>query len=964
MSKLKEITGYNRGNKQVMKFTNLVQLPSLPLQDLFELALKDENDNPYIFRLFKPESTSDTLEDVACESISIDLSDIKEIFIKLTDEQRNIVMHIYYLYKNRSNQDDEEYEETPKIILLGPAGSGKSTIISFIEKLITWEENKTSDCPQYLKVIKCAFTGKAAANIEGLTLNHIFSIPIYKTRSLSKKRLDTKKEVLQHCVLFICDEISMVGEKTMTNVNSRLQQIFDNETLYGGRIVLLVGDLYQIDPVRQKPLYPKSKFWTCCEFYELTKIMRQADEKFITALNNFRDSKMTQRDMKLLRSREVQNYDQVPNSAIHLFYENKRVDEYNNYKLNQSNEKEEVITAIEDDDKWDPSELRVKIGIRYMITCNVDVGDGLANGTTGIVKGFDYDKNGFVSAVWMEFHSDKIGKKTRLEYLNKHKKSGCENWVPIARSKIVMKLKANPKVTKTGGNMFPLKAAEAITVHKSQGQTYHEGVCVHFTKDPYDKLRNDKSLQYVALTRVTRLEDLYIMGDLDFSVVNSEKFERIEKEINRLRNENKLKLAFETFEDTSGDVIVYLNTGSTFHEHHEFITADRWYSNASLLIFTETNTSISDQIEIPNFEIAFRSDVETRTCESTICYKEKGKSVKVVSSTKDDENKMYLTLLLFENYLYILAGVKGKMCDKIFTNIIKKIISRYVRGENCIFFIGDFNKNVTPTLIDDFNDLNFKRKISCDIATSEETQQCDVVFTRNLNIQRDQIGHYQYIPSSHKPIYVKLPPRPELLKSHCKSQVSDGIDSDSQSVYSEAQSAYSGSQYADNESQYADSESQYADSESQSVYRGSQSVYSEAQSAYSGSQYADNESQYADSESQYADSESQSVYRGSQSEYSESQSEYSGPQSVYRGSQSEYSGSQSEHSGSQSEYSESQSVYIGSQSVYSGSQSANSESQSENGESQPMDSEPDDSQTLSESMEMDDERFPFSFNLK
>ncbi|KAL0839418.1 hypothetical protein ABMA28_016142 [Loxostege sticticalis] len=921
MSKLKEITGYNRGNKQVMKFTNLVQLPSLPLQDLYELALKDENDNPYIFRLFKPESTSDTLEDVACESISIDLSDIKDIFIKLTDEQRNIVMHIYYLYKNRSNQDDEEYEETPKIILLGPAGSGKSTIISFIEKLITWEENKTSDCPQNLKVIKCAFTGKAAANIEGLTLNHIFSIPIYKTRSLSKKRLDTKKEVLQHCVLFICDEISMVGEKTMTNVNSRLQQIFDDETLYGGRIVLLVGDLYQIDPVRQKPLYPKSKFWTCCEFYELTKIMRQADEKFITALNNFRDSKMTQRDMKLLRSREVQNYDQVPNSAIHLFYENKRVDEYNNYKLNQSNEKEEVITAIEDDDKWDPSELRVKIGIRYMITCNVDVGDGLANGTTGIVKGFDYDKNGFVSAVWMEFHSDKIGKKTRLEYLNKHKKSGCENWVPIARSKIVMKLKANPKVTKTGGNMFPLKAAEAITVHKSQGQTYHEGVCVHFTKDPYDKLRNDKSLQYVALTRVTRLEDLYIMGDLDFSVVNSEKFERIEKEINRLRNENKLKLAFETFDNTSGDIIVYLNTGSTFHEHHEFITADRWYSNASLLIFTETNTSISDQIEIPNFEIAFRSD-------STICYKEKGKSVEVVTSTKDDENKMYLTLLLFENYLYILAGVKGKMCDKIFTNIIKKIISCYVMGENCIFFIGDFNKNVTPALKDVFNDLNIKRKISYDIATSEETQ-CDVVFTRNFNIQRDQIGHYQYIPSSHKPIFVKLPPKLELLKSHCNSQLSDGIDSDSQSVYSEAQSAYSGSQYAD--------------SESQSVYRGSQSEYSGSQSEYSGSQ---------------------SEYSGSQSEYSGSQSEYSGSQSEYSGSQSVYSESQSVYSASQSVYNESQSVHNESQSVFSGSQSANSESQSENGESQPMDSEPDDSQTLSESLEMDDERFPFSFNFK
>ncbi|XP_028169453.1 uncharacterized protein LOC114359323 [Ostrinia furnacalis] len=816
MSKLKEITGYNMQKKQVMRFVNIDQLNLPPMDQLYELCFVDHNGKPYVFRRLKPEVADDNLDKLNCESLSIDLNDIKEIFIKLTDDQRNIVMHVYYMYRNNKkftyeNDSGEVCEENPKIILQGPAGTGKSTIINFIEKLITWEENKTSDAPNNLKVIKCAFTGKAASNIEGFTLNYTFSIPIYKTTRLSKKRIESKKELFKDCIFFICDEISMVGERTMSAVNLRLQQIFDNDKLYGDRFVLLVGDLYQIDPVRQRPVYPQSKLWTCCEFYELTKIIRQQDEKFITALNNFRDSKMTEEDINLLRSREIEDYDQVPESVIHIFYQNKYVDEYNNLKLNKSTEKEEIVNAVEDSENWNPSHLRVKIGIRYMITNNIDVGDGLANGTTGIVKDFDYDKDG-VSAIWMEFHSSQIGKKLRSDYLKMHNKSGFDNWVPIPRSKIVVKLISDPKVSKTVGNMFPLKAAEAITVHKSQGQTYHEGVCIHIQEDAYDKLRTDKSLQYVALTRVKRLEDLYIMGKLNFSLMNSAKFNRTEQEINRLRNEKKLKLAYETFEDNNGDVIIYLNTGLTFNEHYQFVTTDKWYDNASLLIFSETNTIGSDIIEIPNFEIAFRSDNDTalRSGGGIICYKKDNKLIDVISSMLDDENKMYLTLFLYENSIYIVTGVKGDLSDDDFIEAVKNFILKYVRNEKCIFLVG--NIIMSPSLINFFNQFNINTELSCSISNEEPN---DVVLSRNIKINGDQMGFYQYIPAPHQPIFVKLPPKCELSESHGNSQ----------SYYSQSQTSTDESRSVISESQ--DSQGTYSENQSENSQTSSSQPWSQ-----------------------------------------------------------------------------------------------------------------------------------------
>ncbi|VDN36251.1 unnamed protein product [Gongylonema pulchrum] len=78
------------------------------------------------------------------------------------------------------------------------------------------------------------------------------------------------------------------------------------------------------------------------------------------------------------------------------------------------------------------------------------------------------------------------------------------DWTPLepATATIKRSKSSNLQVLR---KQFPLIAAEAITIHKSQGQTY-SSVFVHITR------RMTRALLYVALSKVTSLSGLYIIG--------------------------------------------------------------------------------------------------------------------------------------------------------------------------------------------------------------------------------------------------------------------------------------------------------------------------------------------------------------------------------------------------------------------------------------------------------------------
>ena len=50
--------------------------------------------------------------------------------------------------------------------------------------------------------------------------------------------------------LIIIDEISMVGSKILSQVNSRLKATFDNSLDFVGVSIICVGDFHQLQPVK------------------------------------------------------------------------------------------------------------------------------------------------------------------------------------------------------------------------------------------------------------------------------------------------------------------------------------------------------------------------------------------------------------------------------------------------------------------------------------------------------------------------------------------------------------------------------------------------------------------------------------------------------------------------------------------------------------------------------------------
>jgi hypothetical protein len=108
---------------------------------------------------------------------------------------------------------------------------------------------------------------------------------------------------------------------------------------------------------------------------------------------------------------------------------------------------------------------------------------------------------------------------------------------------------------------FPLRPASAKTVHRSQGDTQSQIVANLNTK------MTIPHIHYVALSRVTTIEGLYIT-DLCEDKISVD--QRVVKEMEMLRTEHSLKLCFTPLYmlDYSELKICYLNARS-LHRHIE-----------------------------------------------------------------------------------------------------------------------------------------------------------------------------------------------------------------------------------------------------------------------------------------------------------------------------------------------------------------------------------------------------------
>ena len=115
-----------------------------------------------------------------------------------------------------------------------------------------------------------------------------------------------------------------------------------------------------------------------------------------------------------------------------------------------------------------------------MITCNIDIEDGLVNGACGILKHITFKSSTQEPVqLWLDFQSKNVGNKARLKFVNQAKHEKIENSLtPISKISLVLNIskKVNFQVTR---QQFPLNPAETVTIHKSQGQSC-EKICIDF----------------------------------------------------------------------------------------------------------------------------------------------------------------------------------------------------------------------------------------------------------------------------------------------------------------------------------------------------------------------------------------------------------------------------------------------------------------------------------------------------
>jgi hypothetical protein len=160
--------------------------------------------------------------------------------------------------------------------------------------------------------------------------------------SMSKEKLDRIKKFLEHVETGIVDEMSMVSVDFLYNLHKRLMEIFDSKDDFGGRGLMLVGDLLQLPPVKAIPIFKKPKFgknkilskmvdkdsnpigdlWGNCEVVVLKTNFRQGEgDPWTELLNRVRIGQATAEDIKLLASRKSSKLtkDEYEN-ATHVFF--------------------------------------------------------------------------------------------------------------------------------------------------------------------------------------------------------------------------------------------------------------------------------------------------------------------------------------------------------------------------------------------------------------------------------------------------------------------------------------------------------------------------------------------------------------------------------------------------------------------------------------------------------------------
>lgn len=407
------------------------------------------------------------------------------------------------------------------VFITGGAGTGKTYLLHLIVEALQRQRRQ---------VVTCSFTNMAALMAKGSTIHRVFGFPVGPCISPKRKQIITRtNKVLSATDVVIIDEISMVRIDMMDAIVASLRKI-EQEQQKKIQIVL-IGDFFQLPPVIDEETneryvlesYYKNDIgngyaflapgWKQCNFQTvvLRETKRQSNDNVIDALNQLR--KGSTKCIDYFNKETAQK----KQDGIYLYPYNKSVRNYNQIALKKLPGEEMVIRPVikgniqKQGGEEFMEELHLKKGAKVIITKNETIYSRAEH-----VCGPNFNKCWLKTKKLVNYHNGSTGTVVDI-YIDEHDSLQDYVVVQVDEGDLVMFSRAEYNVYTYDvgpGNIvrqhveyvcyqFPIQLGYAMSIHKSQGQTY-------------DSLNIDPECWgvgqlYVALSRIRDISKLHLI---------------------------------------------------------------------------------------------------------------------------------------------------------------------------------------------------------------------------------------------------------------------------------------------------------------------------------------------------------------------------------------------------------------------------------------------------------------------